>query len=301
MPNNISQKQLDEIITLSKEANNGLDEKISKLIKSYNTQKKQNNFFLKQWDKRNILSEDSDKQKDKMLEHQSRMAAMGEMMDAVAHQWKQPLNSMSIMSDMLKDDYEKGLVDKEYILDLDKAVHTQIEYMVNTLSEFRNFFRPSTRNEMFTIQDAIDSVQILMKDELISQNIHLYLNIDEDINIYGNINEIKHLFINLINNSIDAFNERNINNRNICIRCYDEKNHIYIEVEDNAGGISQDIIDDIFKPNVTTKEEGKGTGIGLYMSLQIVKKIHGHINVHNSDVGAFFTIALRHPTIKQLH
>jgi signal transduction histidine kinase len=198
---------------------------------------------------------------------------------------------------MLKKDFKNGLVNSNYIKELDETIHVQIDYMVNTLHEFRTFFRPSTKNEKFAIKDTMNSVQVLMKDELISQNILLDIDIDEHIKIFGNKNEFKHLFINLINNSIDAFNDKNINNRNIYLRCYEENNNIYIEVEDNAGGIKNEVIKDIFKPNITTKSEGKGTGIGLYMSEQLVKKNHGTIDAYNTKFGAFFTITLPRTTI----
>ncbi len=258
--------------------------------------KKENNFFLKKWDKHNILENQKDKTKDKIIEQQSRLAAMGEMIDAVAHQWKQPLNAISMLLDMLKTDFKEGTVDADYIDDLESTAQLQIDHMVTTLSEFRNFLRPSTKNESFFIHSTLANVLVLMKDELIAQNVHINANFDHEVKIFGNKNEFKHLFLNLFNNSIDAFNEHDIRHRTISVRIYDENKKIYIEVEDNAGGIPANVIANVFKPNVTTKQEGKGTGIGLYMSEQIVHKNNGTINVHNSDKGAFFTIILPFPT-----
>jgi signal transduction histidine kinase len=301
MTQNKNQELIDDLIKLSKNTDDELQLRLRTLIDVYQTQereneklKKENNFFLKKWDKRNLI----DTKKDKIIEQQSRMVAMGEMIDAVAHQWKQPLNAISMIIDMLKIDFrDSNDVDYAYIQELDSTVHLQIDHMVTTLNEFRNFLRPSTKNETFYIQTAIDNVRILMKDELIAQNVHLNLNIDETIKIFGNRNEIKHLFINIINNAIDVFNERDIQHRGITINCYSEYKKIYIEIEDNAGGVPEEIIADIFKPNVTSKANGKGTGIGLYMSTQIVEKNNGSINVHNSEVGAFFTIILHPPTV----
>ncbi|WP_415397415.1 sensor histidine kinase [Sulfurimonas sp. CS5] len=300
MSNKITQTLLKEIVNLSKKSDQKLAEKIQIVLDFYVTEQKenqktikQNEYFLRQWDKKNIIAHKRDAQKDKMLEQQSRLASMGEMIDAIAHQWKQPLNSISMMSDMLKKDFNNNLVNSTYIEELDDAIHMQIEHMVSTLYEFRTFFRPSSKNEEFSILEAIESVQTLVKDELISQNIHLDIEIDKHIKVLGNKNEFKHLFINLISNSTDAFNDKNIKDRNIDIRCYEENTNIYIEVEDNAGGIDNEVIKDIFKPNITTKSEEKGTGIGLYMSEQLVKKNNGTINVFNTDKGAFFTITLR--------
>jgi signal transduction histidine kinase len=302
MKKDVNQQLADDIVKLSKNCDRELYGKIKAFIDAYDEQKKinqkltkENQFFSKKWDKRNRLELTK---KDKIIEQQSRLAAMGEMIDAVAHQWKQPLNAISMMIEMLRDDFESGHVDETYIDDLEKTTHLQIEHMVTTLNEFRNFLRPSTKNENFHINTVIQNVQILMKDELIAQNLHINLDIDEDVEIFGNKNEFKHLFINLINNSIDAFNEHDIQTREVDIKCYEEeKNIIHIEVIDNAGGIPKNIINHIFKPNVTTKAEGKGTGIGLYMSSQIVHKNNGTITVNNTDNGACFTITLRKATI----
>jgi len=303
MEKDINQDLINDIIALSEQNSERLNANIHQLIEIYKQQTqeiqtllKQNDFFIKQWDKRNILAQEKDVTRDKLLEQQSRLASMGEMIDAIAHQWKQPLNSFSMISDMLKEDFKHDIVDQHYIDDLDATCHLQIDFMVNTLNEFRTFFRPSTQNETFFIQDSLDSVQILMKDELLSQNVYLNLQVDKNIKINGNKNEFKHLFINLINNSIDAFNEKKIDVREIFIRCYRENNSLYIEVEDNAGGVDESVLNEIFKPNITTKGEGKGTGIGLYMSSLIVKKNSGSINVHNSENGAFFTITLPQTT-----
>ena len=295
MKNQITTEMIDDIIQLSKQSDDELQLKIRLLVDLYKTQeksnqklKKENDFFKSKLDNRNV----ADKKKDKLIEQQSRMVAMGEMIDSVAHQWKQPLNAISMMIQLLNDDFKDGDVNDKYVDELSDMVTMQIEHMVTTLSEFRNFLRPSTKNETFSIQIALDNVQILMKDELIAQNIHLNLDIDDSVEVFGNRNELKHLFINIINNAIDVFNERSIKQREIKIRCYKNEKNIYIELEDNAGGVPENIIDHIFEQNVTSKEEGKGTGIGLYMSTQIVKKNNGTLSVENSDIGALFTITL---------
>jgi len=301
MSKDINQDLIDSLQQASQNSNRELQKNIDRLIKIYQEQtkelakaKKQNNFFIKQWDKRNIIAHETNTKKDKMLEQQSKMAAMGEMMDAVAHQWKQPLNAMSMMVDMLDNDYSAKLVDDAYIKDITKTAHIQIEHMLSTLDEFRTFFRPSRSATIdFYLEDCIDSVKVLMKDELIVHNIIIYLEIEEELVIHGRENEFKHLFLNLISNSIDAFEEKKkLASRHIYIKAYKENSKTYIEFEDNAGGVPEHILTTIFKPNITTKEEGKGTGIGLYMSSQIVQKHQGKINVHNSTMGALFTIIL---------
>jgi signal transduction histidine kinase len=299
---NSDAKLIDEILILSQLSSptHQLRTKIKEFIELYEQEKRntkkikeKNSSFLKQVDKRTLKLNAMSSKKDRLLAQQSKMAAMGEMMDAVAHQWKQPLNSLSMMNEMLKDDFKDGLVDENYIDELSQNTQIQIEHMINTLNEFRTFFRPSKENEEFFVEKCIKSVGILMKDELIKNNININLDLKDNIKINGLANEFKHLFLNLISNSIDAFNEKDIQKRDIFIRSYKQDGIRYIEFEDSAGGIPQNVIADIFKPNVTTKAEGKGTGIGLYMSSQIVQKSGGKISVRNSDMGALFTIILR--------
>jgi len=277
-----------------------LVEATQQLVKLYTQQKRKNETLKKinqstldKVDKRHKNVNADRTRKGTMLVQQSKMAAMGEMMDAVAHQWKQPLNSISMMTDMLKDDFKDGEVDEEYIDEMTETTHMQIAHMVNTLGEFRNFFRPAQDSKDFLVSECVDSVQILMKDELLKNTINLSIDIQEDITINGLINEFKHLFLNLLSNSIDAFNEKNIQNREIIIRSYVKGEQGIIEFEDNANGIPQHVIANIFKPNVTTKADGKGTGIGLYMSSQIVEKHHGVMTVKNVNSGAMFTITIK--------
>jgi len=228
----------------------------------------------------------------KMLEQQSKMAAMGEMMDAVAHQWKQPLNALTMYGELLKDDFEDGEVDKKYIAEMLDGVDTQISHMTTTLSEFRDFFRPNQNRSTFNLEKIINSVLLLTKDEFMKNYIIIETKVDENIVIDANENEFKHLVLNIINNSKDAFNENDIKNRKILIKASKNNKKITITLEDNAGGIPLHVIDKIFEANITTKSAAKGTGIGLYMSSQIVEKMSGKIYVKNLNDGACFYIDL---------
>jgi len=228
---------------------------------------------------------------EKLLLQQSKMAAMGEMMDAVAHQWKQPLNALSMYSDIVKSDFRDGEVDQAYMDEFSQNIQIQIEHMVSTLDEFRSFFRPSKTEEDFTISDIVKSVLFLTKDEFMKNRITIEVESHKNIEVFGSKNEFKHLILNIINNAKDAFNDNNIKERRfITIRLLEEKGRDKIEIEDNAGGIPQSILADIFKANVTTKAEGKGTGIGLYMSMQIADKFNAKLLVDNRNNGACFSI-----------
>jgi signal transduction histidine kinase len=227
---------------------------------------------------------------EKMLLQQSKMAAMGEMMDAVAHQWKQPLNALSMYSEIIKSDFEDGSVDKVYIDQFRDDMQVQIDHMVNTLDEFRTFFRPNKEHEMFSLLSIVHSVLFLTKDDLLKNRITVTIEKKDHIDINGSSNEFKHLLLNIINNAKDAFNDNNIEKRIITIRLINNDEGKRMEIEDNAGGIPKHIIADIFKANVTSKEEGKGTGIGLYMSTQIATKHNALLSVKNKNAGACFTV-----------
>ncbi|QOP42012.1 sensor histidine kinase [Sulfurimonas marina] len=232
------------------------------------------------------------KQNQKRFEQQAKMAAMGEMMDAVAHQWKQPLNALSMMGDLLVMDYEAEELTLDSIKQMREDMQVQIDHMITTLSEFRNFFRTKEKNETFGLKRSTQSVALLVKDEFLKNNIEISIVPEHEVLIYGNENEFKHLILNIVNNAKDAFNEREIQNRKIAIDFMKDEQCTYLEISDNAGGIPEHIIKDIFKPEITTKPEGKGTGIGLYMSTQIAQKLGGLLSVKNGNDGAIFQLKI---------
>ena len=229
------------------------------------------------------------KEKEKMLLQQAKLASMGEIMDAVAHQWKQPISIMSMQVEMMGYDFEDNIVDAKYVKDFQEQVNTQIEHMVSTLSEFRSFFRPSKDAITFDVKNMIEKVLLLTKDEFMKHSIKIVLNIQNNFSLYGIENEFKHLIINIINNAKDAFIENNIKSKKITIHVLTKDEKKILEIQDNAGGIAEHIIDDIFKANVTSKEKLSGTGIGLYMSSQIAQKYNGELSAKNTKDGATFT------------
>lgn len=234
---------------------------------------------------------------EEILAHQSKLASMGEMMDAVAHQWKQPLNNMSMYVDYMEILCEEKELNIETIHELHDKYIVQKEHMLNTLQEFRDFFRPNTTTEKFLIGTCIKSVLLLVKDEFIKNKIEVFADLKQGFYITGIINEFKHVILNIINNSKDAFIENNVEKKHIHIKVNQTEQYNEIVIEDNAGGIPEHVIENIFKANVTTKQKGKGTGIGLYMTQQIVEKVMGQISVENymydeTQKGARFIIKL---------
>ena len=228
---------------------------------------------------------------EEMLIQQSKMAMIGEMMDSVAHQWKQPLNALMLYSEMIRNDFEEGKVDQAYIEKFRKDIQLQIDHMVNTLDEFRSFFRPNKERSDFKLLDVVNSALFLAKDDILKNRILVKIAQTDEIIVNGFENEFKHLILNIINNAKDAFIERKIQKRSIIIRLINHTgDHPRLEIEDNAGGIPEEILDTLFDANTTTKEEGKGTGIGLYMSQRIARKHHAELTVENRANGACFIV-----------
>jgi len=242
------------------------------------------------------------KQKDqqKIMVMQSRQAAMGEMIGAIAHQWRQPLNALALIIQDLKDAYEFGELDAEYI---DSAVNNsmeQIKYMDKTINDFRDSTTSNSKKENFSLTKTVEKIQDLLKASLKNNQIGFFIDIKEDVQITGYENKILQALINLVNNAKDAINssvkkqliEKGKGKINIVVQ--KEGEFAKIIVSDNGGGIPFDIIDKVFEPYFTTKHKSAGTGIGLYMVKSIIEKEHkGKISVKNSDEGAEFTILIK--------
>jgi len=291
-----------------------LKDNLHKLLKDYKRKTERLDRIIKQSDRQQLqvieLNEELDEhkhnlekkvqeeiakreEKEKIIFQQARLASMGEMMDAVAHQWRQPINIISMRVDLMNYISKDTVIDEEYIKKFQDNIMKQINHMNNTLDEFRNFFRPTTNTSDFDVKTMINKVLSLVKDEFIKNTIEIVLNDIQNFTINGIENEFKHLIINIINNAKDAFIENNIKNRRIDINLLNDGEYKSIEIIDNAGGIPLNIIDNIFKANITTKAEGKGTGIGLYMSSQIAQKYNGTLSVENVENGAKFIFKMK--------
>ncbi len=230
--------------------------------------------------------------KDKVLYEQAKMASMGEMIDAIAHQWKQPISLIQLNTDFLTYELVDDKLSKKVLEEYQQKVYIQIEHMTNTLNEFRTFLRPNKEKHEFFLEESINSVLLLIKDELIKHTIKVEVNVKQELIYNGVENEFKHVILNILNNAKDAFVENKIKERKIIITLDKVGQKNCITILDNAGGIPENVIEHIFEANFTTKPEGVGTGIGLYMSKQIIDKSAGDINVSNQNGGACFTIVL---------
>ena len=233
------------------------------------------------------------REKDSILIQKSKMAAMGEMMDAVAHQWKQPLGVVKLSASELELMYQEDKVSTKYIDELSGRIIKQVDHMNDTIDEFREFFRPNNAYQNVSLKEMIDSSLTLMKDDLIKHMIVTRFIGDDTLKVKIIPNEFKHIIINLVNNAKDEFVNKNIKKERLIIfEGVKSDNFVILKIKDNAGGIPKDIIKDIFKANVTTKGEKEGTGIGLYMTKNIIEKIGGSIEASNSKEGAEFLIRI---------
>ena len=229
---------------------------------------------------------------DLLLAQQSKLAALGEMMDAIAHQWKQPLSVIMSHISHLTINRELGNPLDELLPNLEKSIKEQTKHLIETIDQFRLFFRNNADSEEVEILDEIHYVLELSKSVLIKNNVEVNFTKTQDVKYHLFPAEFRHVILNLINNSIDAFNEKEILSRELYFEIFQGKNKVYITVEDNAKGIDEQIIDSIFQAHTSTKFENGGTGIGLYMTKQIIEKLRGKISVQNTQEGAKFTIEL---------
>lgn len=233
---------------------------------------------------------ENNRKKEKLLMHKAKLASIGEMVDAIAHQWKQPINLINLRVDILSQTFKNGNVDQDYMDKFKDKIFININHMMATLNEFNTFFRPNEQTEVFEVKDMIEKVLVLIKDDFLNNKIKIKINEIEKFSLLGIENEFKHLILNLLNNAKDAFNDNNIpfNQRVIDINILTKDKQNCIEVCDNAGGVPKNIINNIFNANISTKEKGKGSGIGLYLSSQIAQKYNGILKVENLENGAKF-------------
>ncbi|CAA6811037.1 MAG: Cell division protein FtsH [uncultured Sulfurovum sp.] len=218
-----------------------------------------------------------EKRQNAIMNQQSRLASMGEILENIAHQWRQPLNTVSwIMNDTLIK-AQMGRSDEVNLEELAKRVNNSVQFLSDTIENFRRFLDHSDMAQTFNIKKTIEATILLIKETLIKSDISIELHCLDGIKYKGYENDFKQIIMNLINNARDAMEERKIENGHISIRVYHEKDELLIAIQDNAGGIPKPILKNIFEPYFTTKHKSKGTGLGLYMSKNLIEKVKGNI------------------------
>lgn len=231
------------------------------------------------------------------LRHTQKMAAMGEMLAAIAHQWRQPLNTLSTYIASLPSAERNGKLNAEFIASMVSASDQQIQFMSKTIDDFRNFFKPTKNKELFNLISAVESALKLSE----SQVKHLGIDIlreysagAKQVTVCGYRSEFLHVVLNLMTNAADAIIEaENGREKVICVGADIEGDTVVLTVEDSGTGIPQHMMDEIFKPYVTTKGTAFGTGMGLYMAKMIIEKeMKGSLTAENHSGGARFVIRL---------
>ncbi|QXE93028.1 hybrid sensor histidine kinase/response regulator [Geomonas subterranea] len=231
------------------------------------------------------------RKKDEVLMQQSRQAAMGEMIGNIAHQWRQPLNAVGLLVQDLTLSYEYGNFTREYLESSTGKIMQMIRHMSQTIDDFRNFFTPDKEKTEFHLEKVLRRTLALVDGSLNDKGIIIELEAGEVPPVTGHPNEFSQVLLNIINNAMDAFCERKVRAPRVKVTLSSHDKKAVVTIADNAGGIPDGVIGRIFEPYFTTKEQGKGTGIGLFMAKNIVEKsMNGSLTVRNTGEGAEFRI-----------
>ncbi len=226
-------------------------------------------------EKRIAREVESSRKKDQVMFQQAKLASLGEMLQNIAHQWRQPLGALMMIIQGFESKFIAGKLDEAFITSRVEDAMLLAQNMSDTLEDFRTFFHPHKIHRQFDLESAIQKAVDLTKYQLEKEKISITVEQTEKINIHSYENELTHILLNIINNAKDALSQSNTTDKSIRIYSKKTDTHAIISIIDNAGGIKDAIIGKIFEPYFTTKHKSVGTGIGLYMSKQIVEKHMG--------------------------
>ena len=254
------------------------------------------NFFTTKF---NDYKNELEKQQN-ILYQQSKMASMGEMIGNIAHQWRQPLSTITTASTGILLEKELGLLQDQTLKDSLNRINKSAQYLSKTIDDFRNFFNPEKVKNYFLLSNIFATTFDLLSAQFNSQNIEIIKNI-EDVEINSYENELIQALINILNNARDELKNKELAHKLIFISASKNDNEVIIKIKDNAGGIAKENLNKIFEPYFTTKHKSQGTGIGLYMTEEIiVRHLKGSIEIRNDEftyenssyTGAEFTIKI---------
>ncbi|MDX1808843.1 MAG: HAMP domain-containing sensor histidine kinase [Sulfurospirillaceae bacterium] len=228
-----------------------------------------------------------------LLIQQSKLASMGSMIGNIAHQWRQPLSEINaiLLNMQVKKEYND--LDNDTFKESIEECDLILSHMSNTINDFQNFFKPSKEKTKFSLQEACRNASFIIESSLKYNNIKFNIDIKNDYQVFGYPREFSQAVLNILSNAKDALLERGIKDPYITLTLKKGKQYALVKIEDNAGGINEDVIERIFEPYYTTKHARQGTGIGLYMSKIIIEEnMNGYIYAQNKNEGALFIIKL---------
>ena len=229
---------------------------------------------------------EQNKEQQIIMFHQSKHAEMGSMLSIIAHQWRQPLNNISLIVNTIILQQKKETLNFEKLEKLKLDFQKHINYLSNTIDDFQDFFRPKKDKELFSIEEVIMDTYSLVKPIFHKNHITLHTYFDSNIKCYGYKNELSQVIFNILNNSKDALLENHTNNKFLKIFLNSNEKDLIIKIQDNAKGVKEDYLHKIFEPYFSTKSEKNGTGLGLYISEIIIKNhFNGKIIAKNIDEG----------------
>lgn len=244
------------------------------------------------------------REKDKHIMQQSRLGQMGEMISMIAHQWRQPLGSISTVSASLKlkmvlnrfnlSEQNGRDEQKKFINDAMGKIEGYVQFLTHTIDDFRNFFKPDKQKESITAQNLVKRTLEIIGKALEINGITVTVENFATRACLTYTNEVTQVILNILKNAEDIIKERNIQNGHITIRITESNHTQFISISDNAGGIPDNVLPFIFEPYYSTKSEKNGTGLGLYMSKTIIEEhCGGKITAQNDALGATFIIELK--------
>ncbi len=275
-----------------------LGSKIDKFFQEYkdkvNRQKTQLKHLNLNLENRVKFEVEKNREKDQFLIQKSKFIALGEMISNIAHQWRQPLNELSSVMLNIKMRYRRGVLDEKYFNEKSNDIDRLLEFMSQTIDDFRNFFKPDKIKKLFYVKKSCKKVESIMKSSLKDKGVRVQVQIDSDIKIFGYESEFEQVILNILSNAKYILMKNKIKKPCICITSKQDENHIFLYIKDNGGGISSKPVEKVFEPYFTTKESSSGTGIGLYMSKLIIEKnMNGWLSAKNDEDGAIFCIKIK--------
>jgi signal transduction histidine kinase len=218
---------------------------------------------------------------------------MGEMISMIAHQWRQPISAIAMGANNILADIELEILDNETLKDGAISILNQTQELSKTIDDFRNFFKPSKTLEEVLIKDIFTEAYEIIGSSFKNNNVEVITEIENRLKIKTYPRELMQVLLNILKNAKEALAYNEVPQKRIYVSMKDELSNAVIKICDNAKGIKEELLQRIFEPYFSTKDEKNGTGLGLYMSKTIIEKhLQGSLKVYNKDDGVCFEIKL---------